>query len=73
MKKRDRKKAVAETQIQENKQKEVNFNDFQLKTAEPVVDDQGNRDYFTEYYNSYKNNYITQYITAYREAEKAKE
>lgn len=46
--------------------KEVPFENFELIKQEPVYDDKGNRDYFTEYYNAYKNDYIVQYLAAYK-------
>lgn len=46
--------------------KEVSLDRFELVKQDPVYDDKGNRDYFTEYYNAYKNDYIEQYLAAYR-------
>ena len=39
---------------------------FELKKPEPVYDENGKRDYFTEYYQAYKNEYIDQYLDAYK-------
>ena len=39
---------------------------FTLKKSEPVFDENGKRDYFTEYYNIYKNDYVEQYLEAYK-------
>lgn len=45
---------------------DIESEDFVLKKGLPIVEENVERDYFTEYYNIYKNDYITQYLEAYK-------
>ncbi len=47
-----------------NEEKEYKF---ELAPPEPVILENGERNYFAEYYRAYRNTYIDQYLKAYRE------